>query len=256
MLEAVPWENPTYGILGGAAGNVAYGGTVNPPRNRKGGAGNPPPTGARASALPDTKRGRFFDTLEPRVRKRRCRRCGRKFTPIPGSGEETCPPYRRETAAGGPWRECAWPGMRATSQVAEPSPSCCTASESGVRSRRCADRCFATESRIPTAKHCGMFRHEPRGACVRRSGGLARRFRHQTGCGCNQAQTIGGEAVAGAPGFRHRAGACVSHAQGRQRNAGGADRADPIFHPKQRPHYTGQSVSAELGVVRHRASRR
>ena len=53
MLEAVPWENPTYGILGGAAGNVAYGGTVNPPRNRKGGAGNPPPTGARASALPD-----------------------------------------------------------------------------------------------------------------------------------------------------------------------------------------------------------
>ena len=41
------------GILGGAAGNVANGGTVNPPRNRKGGAGNPPPTGARASALPD-----------------------------------------------------------------------------------------------------------------------------------------------------------------------------------------------------------
>ena len=26
---------------------------MNPPRNRKGGAGNPPPTGARASALPD-----------------------------------------------------------------------------------------------------------------------------------------------------------------------------------------------------------
>ena len=125
--------------------------------------------------------------------------------------------------------------MRATSQVAEPSPSYCTASESGVRSRRCVDRCFATESRIPTAKHCGMFRHEPRGACVRRSGGLARRFRHQTGCGCNQAQTIGGEAVTGAPGFRHQAGACVSHAQGRQRNAGGADRADPIF-PAQKRH--------------------
>ena len=121
--------------------------------------------------------------------------------------------------------------MRATSQVAEPSPSYCTASESGVHSRRCVDRCFATESRIPTAKHCGMFWHEPRGACVRRSGGLARRFRHQTGCGCNQAQTIGGEAVAGAPSFRDRAGPCVSHAQGRQRNAGGADRADPIFHP-------------------------
>ena len=33
---------------------MAYGGTVNPPRNRKGGAGNPPPTGARASALPDS----------------------------------------------------------------------------------------------------------------------------------------------------------------------------------------------------------
>ena len=32
---------------------MAYGGTVNPPRNRKGEAGNPPPTGARASALPD-----------------------------------------------------------------------------------------------------------------------------------------------------------------------------------------------------------
>ena len=26
---------------------------MNPPRNRKGWAGNPPPTGARASALPD-----------------------------------------------------------------------------------------------------------------------------------------------------------------------------------------------------------
>ena len=53
-LRAVLWENPMYGILGGGgAGNVAYGGTVNPPRYRKGGAGNPPPTGARASALPD-----------------------------------------------------------------------------------------------------------------------------------------------------------------------------------------------------------
>ena len=38
---------------------MAYGGTVNPPRNRKGGAGNPPPKGARASALPD----RFFGCL-------------------------------------------------------------------------------------------------------------------------------------------------------------------------------------------------
>ena len=42
--------------LRGGAGNVAYGGTVNPPRYRKGGAGNPPPTGARASALPDGAR--------------------------------------------------------------------------------------------------------------------------------------------------------------------------------------------------------
>ena len=49
MRAPVPY--PT--ISGGAAGNVAYGGTVNPPRNRKGGAGNPPPKGARASALPD-----------------------------------------------------------------------------------------------------------------------------------------------------------------------------------------------------------
>jgi hypothetical protein len=30
---------------------VAHGGTVNPPRNRKGGIGNPPPTGKRARNL-------------------------------------------------------------------------------------------------------------------------------------------------------------------------------------------------------------
>lgn len=35
---------------------MAHGGTVTPPCNRKGRAGNPPPTGARASALPDTER--------------------------------------------------------------------------------------------------------------------------------------------------------------------------------------------------------
>ena len=46
-------DNPTYGIPGRAAGNVVQGGSVNPPRNRKGETGNPPPTGARASALPD-----------------------------------------------------------------------------------------------------------------------------------------------------------------------------------------------------------
>ena len=36
--------------------------------------------------------------------------------------------------------------MRATSQVAEPSPSYCTASESGVRSQCSVDRCFAIMS--------------------------------------------------------------------------------------------------------------
>ena len=36
---------------------MAYGGTVNPPRYRKGGDGNPSPTGARASALPDGGEG-------------------------------------------------------------------------------------------------------------------------------------------------------------------------------------------------------
>ena len=44
---------PDVRILGRAAGNVADGGTENPPCNRKGRAGNPPPKGARASALPD-----------------------------------------------------------------------------------------------------------------------------------------------------------------------------------------------------------
>jgi len=35
----------------GGWGNVAYGGNVNPPRNRKGGAGNPPPMGRRDLVL-------------------------------------------------------------------------------------------------------------------------------------------------------------------------------------------------------------
>jgi len=39
------------GMKRGAWGNVAYGGNVNPPHNRKGGSGNPPPKGRRASAL-------------------------------------------------------------------------------------------------------------------------------------------------------------------------------------------------------------
>jgi hypothetical protein len=37
-----------------ACGNVSYGGNVNPPRNRKSGTGNPPPTAARVALLPDT----------------------------------------------------------------------------------------------------------------------------------------------------------------------------------------------------------
>jgi hypothetical protein len=39
------------GMTRGAWGNEAYGGNVNPPRNRKGGSGNPPPKGRRAPAL-------------------------------------------------------------------------------------------------------------------------------------------------------------------------------------------------------------
>jgi hypothetical protein len=39
------------GMKAGARGNVAHGGTVNPPRNRKGGDGNPPPKSARAPVL-------------------------------------------------------------------------------------------------------------------------------------------------------------------------------------------------------------
>ncbi len=43
--------NPIVRDRRGAWGNVVHGGNVNPPRNRKGGDGNPPPTGARAPAL-------------------------------------------------------------------------------------------------------------------------------------------------------------------------------------------------------------
>ena len=45
--------NPDVRNFRGGDGIVAQGGTVNPPRNRKGGSGNPPPTGVRAIALPD-----------------------------------------------------------------------------------------------------------------------------------------------------------------------------------------------------------
>ena len=42
---------PTVRNRRGASGNVAHGGTRNPPRNRKGGRGNAPPVGARAWTL-------------------------------------------------------------------------------------------------------------------------------------------------------------------------------------------------------------
>ena len=54
MLEAVPGKPDVRNFEEGGVG-----GNVNPLRNRKGGAGNPPPTSARASALPD--RGRPDD---------------------------------------------------------------------------------------------------------------------------------------------------------------------------------------------------
>src|SRR6516162_2001525 len=43
--------NPTIRDRRGAWGNVGHGGTVNPLRNRKGGAGNPPPKCRRAPVL-------------------------------------------------------------------------------------------------------------------------------------------------------------------------------------------------------------
>jgi hypothetical protein len=54
--------NPTVRDRRGASGNVAHGGNVNPPCNRKGGAGNPPPTSARTRVLsrrPDMMTGGF-----------------------------------------------------------------------------------------------------------------------------------------------------------------------------------------------------
>ena len=54
MLEAVPWENPTYGISGGLLETWSRAELRrNPPCNRKGRAGNPLPKDARASAPPD-----------------------------------------------------------------------------------------------------------------------------------------------------------------------------------------------------------
>jgi hypothetical protein len=59
LLGDRPWspipplagEHRPSGMKRGAWGNVAHGGTVNPPRHRKGGAGNPPPKGRRAPVL-------------------------------------------------------------------------------------------------------------------------------------------------------------------------------------------------------------
>jgi len=51
------------GMKTGARENVAHGGNVNPPRNRKGGAGNPPPTGARVPNL--SRRSRRFLVEDP-----------------------------------------------------------------------------------------------------------------------------------------------------------------------------------------------
>ena len=107
----------------------------------------------------------------------------------------------------------------------------CTATESTVRSRRFVDRCFAIEwrrSQGHASQHVPTRDPEVLACAERRPAG---RFRHQTGCGGNQAQTIGGEAVAGARGFRHRTWAYESHSQGRRRSAGGAGCAERAFQP-------------------------
>ena len=66
VRDAGPWriaqppnrtrETRLSGMTTGAPGNVTHGGTVNPPANRKGRAGNPPPKGARAWDLPKQHR--------------------------------------------------------------------------------------------------------------------------------------------------------------------------------------------------------
>ena len=47
-----------------------------------------------------SKRDRFFDKLERRASKKRCRRCRRKFTPPTGYTSLICPPCRRTESAG------------------------------------------------------------------------------------------------------------------------------------------------------------
>jgi hypothetical protein len=56
---------------------VSYGGIVTPPRYRKSGIGNPPPTAARAAFLPDSDglQRPLFSRFQPRLTpgvKRRC----------------------------------------------------------------------------------------------------------------------------------------------------------------------------------------
>ena len=58
MLALKPYRGkPAIRNFRGVDGNVAHGGIVLPPRNRKGGSGNPSPTGARAIDLPDNRGG-------------------------------------------------------------------------------------------------------------------------------------------------------------------------------------------------------
>ena len=51
--------NPTVRERSEASINVAHGGTVNPPRNRKGGAGKPPPKSVRARVLSRSQRPQY-----------------------------------------------------------------------------------------------------------------------------------------------------------------------------------------------------
>ena len=50
-------ETRPSGMTWGASGDEGHGGTVNPPRNRKGESGNPPPTAYRARDLSRPQHG-------------------------------------------------------------------------------------------------------------------------------------------------------------------------------------------------------
>ena len=90
MLRAGLWENPMSGISGGAAGNVYYGGTANPPATERAGPDKPPPTVARASALPDDRSARRGWS---RSSGDEARRPGLRW--LPGDRGERCPPGKR-----------------------------------------------------------------------------------------------------------------------------------------------------------------